>query len=1063
MPQRRVPSSPAASSASLHSSSASSIASPASSSRPGPASTPDSSSSLASPLSLPSPLPLPFPLRFVLKAAGVARIDAAARRSLLDAFTREGWPGVLRATAGGRLRNVKRIAVPTPPPATKEPGRRMTCGYRVRYDPETGHVACLWPRLRPETKADRVLGADQLLQVEFAGEGLEQVVGAGGRRGGGCFNCGGTGHFVNACPRPKRFKAGSGETPIEKQERLMARDELKEKIFPRLFRLALCDRTYEFVGGKDAGKGARLPGKGGIVYFLAVNGPPCDKPPSGFWTVEAAWRALADFRRCATVPKMCARLELAFSATAPALVEADGRSYHALDLRGRCGGVWSQFQGLLAEALARARAGSRQGDIFVVAVDDVVGRLPSGEAAVDPAGGEHLMTDGCGMASANVVQQIAAELGWTSVPLQTQLRAWWGGSLAKGVLSTSAVLPPSTILVRASQIKVDAVARGPPCGNGPHAARPRASLEINGRQRRPSQAHTSPFLVPLLEALGGPPMVELLLELQSAAAEPMARYLKLVSEGRELSDDDVVSLARQVEPMPATAALPGSPTLLAMLMTPGIDTRDEHVRSLLMSELKRQLAQLRRGRFAIADSMTLMASVDHTGTLGEGEVVCLEHGRAAVLGRCLLYKSPGIHLGDVRAVRAVAPTPAMSEHLAFAPHGQHGLIVSCQGERSVLDMIAGSDADGDCFTVLFNERLLSLLPDEALHRPWVKQVKPPPPTARPQPSPPKPLALGQSELLRAMKEHLIRLKQGHDLVTKTSTAWKVNTDKHGARHHDSLVVLVHLNMEALDSGKSGALPTLPSKFQTISLPPHLQKPRGEGEAAMGRRGGQAVRGAGSALLRMYEAVEFNVITGIVERQECPPVWIDPDLARLETEVPPDQRRPLMDKWLGRATQYSQDIKEDTKARGGGFDSEAWMRIVAHYRALLVDGEDLGDPSAQLRSNCYALYEAIYLSRSNEMCGWCAKCREPPASHPRNFRFVWAVAGDLLLFLKATNRRRATQAGLAPEARTAPSIVDPGRFHLLTQRRDRRAIHPDETAPGEEEELDPLLAAELAAG
>ena len=106
----------------------------------------------------------------------------------------------------------------------------------------------------------------------------------------------------------------------------MARDELKEKIFPRLFRLALCDRTYEFVGGKDAGKGARLPGKGGIVYFLAVNGPPCDKPPSGFWTVEAAWRALADFRRCATVPKMCARLELAFSATAPALVEADGES-----------------------------------------------------------------------------------------------------------------------------------------------------------------------------------------------------------------------------------------------------------------------------------------------------------------------------------------------------------------------------------------------------------------------------------------------------------------------------------------------------------------------------------------------------------------------------------------------------------------------------------------------------------------------------------------------------------------------------------------------------------------
>ena len=47
------------------------------------------------------------------------------------------------------------------------PGQCIPVGFRVRFDPANGEVTYLWPRLRPETRADRTLGSDILLQVEL--------------------------------------------------------------------------------------------------------------------------------------------------------------------------------------------------------------------------------------------------------------------------------------------------------------------------------------------------------------------------------------------------------------------------------------------------------------------------------------------------------------------------------------------------------------------------------------------------------------------------------------------------------------------------------------------------------------------------------------------------------------------------------------------------------------------------------------------------------------------------------------------------------------------------------
>ena len=66
--------------------------------RPSPCSTPPGSTLPA------SPPPLPFPLRFALHAAGVPDIEAIdldARRILSDAFSKDGWPGILSVTKHG--------------------------------------------------------------------------------------------------------------------------------------------------------------------------------------------------------------------------------------------------------------------------------------------------------------------------------------------------------------------------------------------------------------------------------------------------------------------------------------------------------------------------------------------------------------------------------------------------------------------------------------------------------------------------------------------------------------------------------------------------------------------------------------------------------------------------------------------------------------------------------------------------------------------------------------------------------------------------------------------------
>ena len=88
------------------------------------------------------------------------------------------------------------------------------------------------------------------------------------------------------------------------------------------------------------------------------------------------------------------------------------------------------------------------------------------------------------------------------------------------------------------------------------------------------------------------------------------------------------------------------------------------------------------------------------------------------------------------------------------------------------------------------------------------------------------------------------------------------------------------------------------------------------------------------------------------------------------------------------------------------------------------------------------------------CGECAECKrnsETGQQRASALKFVWVVAGDLLLCIKGEARHRHNQLRLPPCARVAPMIVDLGRHEQLMRRRGRRPIEAEERAPPADDE------------
>ena len=189
----------------------------------------------------------------------------------------------------------------------------------------------------------------------------------------------------------------------------------------------LCGRSYRYFVAKEE-----------QVWFIAVASANAHDRAAAWEGVEASAAQLADFGSVATVAKFDARLALAFSQTHRAL------DTHRFVAKGRA--LWNDM------------SPAPEGEVHVYEADDIDGGL-------DPCGDRRCLTDGCGLIALDLARRVpfctnghakrANDGGGEIEPtLAMQVRLWYQGSLAKGMLVTSAQLPAGVIVLRPSMIKV---------------------------------------------------------------------------------------------------------------------------------------------------------------------------------------------------------------------------------------------------------------------------------------------------------------------------------------------------------------------------------------------------------------------------------------------------------------------------------------------------------------------------------------------------------------------------------------------------------------------------------
>lgn len=208
-------------------------------------------------------------------------------------------------------------------------------------------------------------------------------------------------------------------------------------------------------------------------------------------------------------------------------------------------------------------------------------------------------------------------------------------------------------------------------------------------------------LIPLLAA-GGVPAAAFQ-DRQRKAAERLLKVLtEPMLEYRAARAAELVQILQAQPPAPTDPGNPNSVSrgALANMLVSGFSQSDRYVSAECRRLVRRQLVGLRSGQIPVEESGYAMGCADPTGTLPEGQIVYIRDG-APQLGEMLVYKSPGLHPGDVRKLRAVAHAGVLAEVMPRGVSKQRAtlLVFSVRGARAEADKIANSDLDGDEYLV----------------------------------------------------------------------------------------------------------------------------------------------------------------------------------------------------------------------------------------------------------------------------------------------------------------------------------------------------------------------------
>ncbi|OMO58283.1 RNA-dependent RNA polymerase, eukaryotic-type [Corchorus olitorius] len=298
-------------------------------------------------------------------------------------------------------------------------------------------------------------------------------------------------------------------------------------------------------------------------------------------------------------------------------------------------------------------------------------------------------------------------------PLLVQLRLFHKGRAVKGTLLVNKKLPPGTIQIRPSMIKVEQdpewsnistsdslevvttsttfhIASLCRCAFLRYPVNPYFSLAFN----QPRNTTLSRNLV-LLLSYGGVPDDYFMEILKNTLEESQTFFTKkraALKVSLNYGGLDDLAAAKMI-----LSGIPLNESFLQFRM------------SVLFNEEKKSL---RVGRLPIPDSFYLMGTVDPTGLLKRDEVsIILDNGQ--ISGKVLVYHQPGIHFGDIHVLNATC-VEALNEYVG---HAKYAIFFPSKGPRSLADEMAGADFDGDLFFVSRNPQLLEYY---KVSEPWIE-------------------------------------------------------------------------------------------------------------------------------------------------------------------------------------------------------------------------------------------------------------------------------------------------------------------------------------------------------
>lgn len=373
---------------------------------------------------------------------------------------------------------------------------------------------------------------------------------------------------------------------------------------------------------------------------------------------------------------------------------------------------------------------------------------------------DRVFSDGVGTISQSLLQRIWRIYGIRRALKPTVLQIRFAG--AKGVVSLDSRLTEDKIVIRPSMNKFSGSKSN--------------KVEICGAAFRPLPMILNRGYIKILEDLGVP--IDVFMALQTVAVTQLEQMTRSTINASILLSTSGTSKTAQF------------PMLLEHISDIGLDYHnDTYLRDIVDIVVITKLRDIKyRGRIPVERGVTLYGIMDETGYLQEGEIYVVTEtppqGGKQVLtgGRVLITRSPALHPGDIRTVRAIdvpdnSPLNSLSNCVVFSQHGA----------RDLPSQLSGGDLDGDLYNVIFEP---SLMPRTVIAEPAdYPRVKP--------------MELDRQVTSKDMSDFFVQFMETDQLGQISTIHVQLADQKTEGIFHPDCIKLAEMASTAVDFSKTG--------------------------------------------------------------------------------------------------------------------------------------------------------------------------------------------------------------------------------------------------------------------